>query len=153
VDNNHLTTDQLAQLIARKLDVLQHLRDLSQRQTQIISEGTTQQLMRVLSAKQTLMIELHKVQEQLTPYHDQTPQSRQWPSPQARQACREQVEHCETLLREIITIERRCETQLVNRRDAVEAQLQESHCSAAATRAYLQPQLPPRSTFDLSSDS
>jgi len=153
VNNDYSVTETLTQLVSQKHDILKRLGDLARRQQESIREGGTQRLMRVLSAKQTLMTELQKVQRALTPFHQDNPDERKWRSSEARRQCRDMVEQCETLLAQLMNLERQCEAELRERRDATEAQLHESHDSATATRAYLRMPTPARSALDLSSDS
>ncbi len=145
-------TDLLAELIGKKLAVLEQLRDLSRRQSDLIADGDIQRLLSLLSVKQTLLAELQKIQKRLEPFRQQDPEARVWRSPADRQRCRQVVERCEALLGEIMLIERQSEAEMARRRDDAAARLQCTHSSAEATRAYMGTSLSSRSTFDLSSD-
>jgi flagellar biosynthesis/type III secretory pathway chaperone len=147
-----METDLLVELIGKKLAIVEQLRDLSRRQSDLIADGDIQRLLSVLSAKQTLLSELQKVQQRLEPFRKQDPESRRWRSQPDRQRCRTLVERCEALLGEIMLIEKQSESEMAQRRDAALSRLQESHSSAEATRAYIRPPAPLRGSLDLSSD-
>jgi flagellar biosynthesis/type III secretory pathway chaperone len=148
---DRIDTDVLAELIGKKLGVLEQLRSLSRRQSDLIAAGDIQRLLSVLSAKQTLLSELQKLQQRLEPYRQQDPESRVWRTPQDRDRCRRLVERCEALLGEVMLIEKQSESEMAQRRDAALARLQESHSSVEATRAYLRPSAVQRGSLDLSS--
>ena len=147
-----METDVLAELIGKKLAVLEQLRGLSRRQSGLIADGDIQRLLAVLSAKQTLLAELQKLQHRLEPFRKQDPEARTWRSPQDRERCRQLVERCEALLGEVMLIEKQSEAEMAQRRDAAQAHLEESHSCAEATRAYVRPPVPLRGSIDLSSD-
>jgi flagellar biosynthesis/type III secretory pathway chaperone len=149
---DRIETDLLVELIGKKLAILEQLRDLSHRQSDLIADGEIQRLLSVLSAKQTLLAELQKLQHRLEPFRKQEPESRTWRSPQDRQRCRERVERCEALLSEIMLIEKRSESEMAQRRDVALARLEENHSSAEATRAYIRVPISHQGSLDLSSD-
>ena len=71
-------------------------------------------------------------------------------SPQRRQQVREMTTRCESLLNEIMLVEKQCEGDLVIRRDAAATRLQGIHSVTQATDAYLS-NGPADSQLDLSS--
>jgi len=150
---DRIETDELAELIGKKLVVLEQLRGLSRRQSDLIADGDIQRLLGVLSAKQTLLVELQKLQKLLEPFRKQEPDARRWRTPHDRQRCRQAAERCETLLSEIMLIDRQSEAEMTRRRDAVQARLEECHSCAEATRAYLRPAAALRGNIDLTSDT
>lgn len=150
--DDRFETDLLAELIGKKLAVLEQLRDLSRRQSDLISDGDIERLLSVLSAKQTLLSELQKIQKELEPFRQQDPDARRWRSPAHRERCRQLAERSETLLGEIMLVERQSESEMVRRRDDAVARLHSVQSSADATRAYIQSPDPPPSMLDLSSE-
>ena len=150
--NDRFQTDLLADLIGKKLAVLEQLRDLSRRQSDLICDDDIQRLLSLLSAKQTLLNELQKIQKQLEPFRQQDPETRRWRSPADRERCRQVAERSEALLGEIMLVEKQSEAELARRRDDAVARLRGVNSSAAATRAYISAPLPRRSTLDLSSE-
>jgi flagellar biosynthesis/type III secretory pathway chaperone len=147
-----METDVLAELIGTKLAVLEQLRGLSRRQTDLIATGDIQRLLSVLSAKQTLLAELQKLQQRLEPFRRQDPDARVWRTPEDRDRCRQLVERCEAVLSEVMAIEQHSESEMAQRRDAALSRLEGSHSSAEATRAYIRPPVALHGSLDLSSD-
>ena len=147
-----LETDLFAELIGKKLAVLEQLRDLSRRQTDLIADGDMERLFTVLSAKQTLLSELQKTQKLLEPFRHQDPEARRWRTPADRDRCRQLRERSESLLGEILLVEKQCESEMARRRDDVVTRLRNVQMSADATQAYSQPHAPRHSILDLSSE-
>ncbi len=148
-----LDTDVLTRWIGQKLAILEQVRDLARRQSTLIAAGDIQRLLSILSAKQTLLNELQQVERELEPFRQQDPETRRWRGPTAREQCRQLAALCELTLRDIVQIEHQDEVDLRQRRDAAAIQLQESHDTAEATRAYLAPPIIPRTSLDLTSDA
>ncbi|MGA2034397.1 MAG: hypothetical protein ABSG68_19300 [Thermoguttaceae bacterium] len=132
-----LPTETLVQLIRAKLACLIELRDMGVRQLELIEAGNITALLDVLSAKQRPLAQLRRIEQALTPFHEQPAERRIWPSPATRAACAGQARQCETLLCEIIEQEGRSEALLVRRRDAAALQLQEAHHAGRARDAYI----------------
>jgi hypothetical protein len=107
--------------------------------------------MKLLAAKQNLLNQLQHVEHQLDPFRHQDPDGRQWSSPQRRQQTRDMATRCESLLNEIMLVEKQCEGELIVRRDAAAIRLQGIHTVTQATNAYLS-NTPAHSQLDLSSD-
>lgn len=148
-----LDTDTLAQLIEEKLAVLQQLRELARRQATLIAAEDMTRLLAVLSAKQTLLTELQRLQQQLRPYQKQAPEQRQWSSSAQRTNCQQTFARCECLLEEIMLVERQSELELQQRRDVTARQLQAHHSAAHATRAYLETTPTTARRLDICSES
>ncbi len=134
-----METDLLAELIDQKHGVLIELRELSRRQVDVIDGGDTSKLISILAAKQKHLNRLQEIQRGLDPFRDQDPESREWRVPDDRERCRAAAERCEALLREIMIVERQCESNLIVRRDAAADQLQGTHRANEARTAYLNP--------------
>ncbi len=131
-----LTTTRLAELIGKRCRCLVQLRDLGRKQAELIADGDLGALMRILSAKQELIAALEALERELKPFHDQTPESREWASPAARAACAADAEECRRLLAEVMTIEQAGERQMTMRRDGVASQLQSLGAAARVREAY-----------------
>ncbi len=150
--DDRLETDVLTELIGKKHAILEKVRELSRRQSALIGENNMTRLMSVLAAKQTLLVELQKIQRQLDPFRAQEPETRTWRSPEDRQRCQQLASRCEALIGEIMLVEKQSESEMIQQRDAVAARLQGAHSSAQATRAYATSHLPARRSLDLSSE-
>jgi hypothetical protein len=127
---------QLAAAMARKAQVLDLLRRLGEAQLSLVGAGDMTRLMQVLSSKDSLLQQLQLVERELDPFRDEDPDARQWESPELRQSCREDAARCAALLEQIIALERQSEAEMVRRRDATAAQLQNMYGSHEAQGAY-----------------
>lgn len=131
-----LATDQLEQLIVTKRKVLELLADLVQRQLNMIERGNLADLLKILSAKQTVLAQLHQIERKLDPFRGEDPDAREWRSAADRARCRDEARRCDTLLQQSMQWERQSETAMVRRRDAAGAELQTAHAAADACTAY-----------------
>ncbi len=147
-----METEVLANLIDKKYEVLSLLRQLARAQQGIVHDGDMTRLMKLLATKQNLLNQLQHLEHQLDAFRHQDPDSRQWRSPQLRQTTRDMVTRCESLLNEIMLVEKQCESELIVRRDAAATRLQGIHTVTQATAAYLS-NAPTHSQLDLSSDT
>jgi hypothetical protein len=134
--NNATSTDKLAELVGSKHDCLCALKELSRQQAELISGGDLGSLMKLLAAKQRYINELRQIDRLLEPFRQQDPEQRPWPSIELRQQCAQQAKRCETLLREIVAQEERCDAILRRRRDETAQQLQGMHQASQARAAY-----------------
>ncbi len=133
-----METDRLAQLIEQKHTILTQLRELSQRQSDLIQGGDIARLLSLLAAKQASLQDLQNVEKELDPYREQDPEQRQWRSPELRQRVRQVVADSQSLLQEIMQVEQVCESQLAQRRGDAAERLQGVHDVSSARKAYLQ---------------
>jgi hypothetical protein len=147
-----METEVLAGLIDNKYEVLSLLRQLARAQVIVVRDGDMNRLMKLLATKQDLLNQLRNVERHIDPFRSQDPESRQWRSPQRRQQVRDMTTRCESLLNEIMLVEKQCEGELVVRRDAAATRLQGIHSVTQATDAYLSSG-PTYSQLDLSSDT
>ncbi len=145
-----METEILAGLINKKYEVLSLLRQLARAQVNVVRDGDVTRLMKLLATKQDLLNQLQSVERDIDPFRNQDPESRQWRSPQRRQQVRDMTTRCESLLNEIMLVEKQCESELVVRRDAAATRLQGIHSVTQATDAYLS-NGPALSQLDLSS--
>jgi hypothetical protein len=148
-----MTTQILTSLLESKHECLTQLRDLGVRQLERIEEGDMSTLMKVLSAKQRLLTDLHQIERQLDPFRNQSPESRLWRTPSDRQHCAQLTTHCQLLFSEIVAQEREAESRLIVRRDDAEQSLRGLHVAAGAHGAYLQETTEFTSSIDLSTES
>ncbi|MEQ8791439.1 MAG: hypothetical protein RIC55_34570 [Pirellulaceae bacterium] len=129
-------TDRLAELISARHDFLVQLRELSRRQLDLIGEGDVDRLLVLLSAKQTLLGRFQKLERQLDPFRRQDPESRTWRSQELRERTQQAAQRCETLLGEIMLVEKQGEADLIRRRDDAATQLEGVHHASRARSAY-----------------
>lgn len=148
-----LPTEILARLIEVKRDLLAQLHQLAARQKEWVSQGDMMRLLGVLSVKQQLIEELQRIERGLDPFRVQDPESRKWTSEVERQKCRGMAEECESLLADIMDVERHCESALIERRDQVAGRLQGMHHALRASQSYFAPAETRGSQIDLSCES
>ncbi len=146
-------TDLLADLLTRKHRCLVELREMGLRQLEFVRKGEINRLLDLLSAKQSAMVQLQRIERELDPFRDQEPESRQWRTPADRRRCAEFLTQCETILAEIIGQEKRSESELVRRRNEVATQLQGAYTASKAHGAYTSAPGPEGVRFDVVSDT
>lgn len=129
-------TTRLVELIGGKHQVLLRLRELGQRQADLVASGDTTSLLKLLAVKQQMISNLQEVERQLSPYYQENPEQRAWPSPQQRSQCAQQAAECNDLLREIVSMEKTSAEKMTTRRNEVAEQLQHVHAAAQVRSAY-----------------
>jgi flagellar biosynthesis/type III secretory pathway chaperone len=132
-----MRTDLLTNLMDQKHDVLVQLHQLSQQQRVRVDEGhEISELLGLLAAKQTLLEKLNALERQLDPFRQEDPESRRWRSASDRRRCAQVAGRCQSLMGEILELEKRSETELRRRRDRTAEQLQAVSNATAAREAY-----------------
>jgi len=129
-------TARLAALISTKLQVLEILTRLSRRQLELIAGGDSAALVKLLTAKESVLSQLQAIERQLHPFRDEDPESRVWKSPAERVACQRDANRANSLLAEALDLERQAEAAMIARRDATAAALSAAQCAADARAAY-----------------
>ena len=132
----NLTTEKLAELIARRHACLVQMHKLGVKQSELVHTGEMGTLLRLLAVKNQLIVALQATEQELTPFHGQDPERRNWSSPAARERSARQAAECQTLLAEIMEMERQNEQKMIERRDLVAGQLQAAQSASTARRAY-----------------
>lgn len=142
------TTDtvRLAALVSAKLQVLEILATLSRRQIELIAAGDTPALLKLLTAKETVLAQLTALERQLDPFRSEDPERRTWRSPAERAACQHQADRANALLAEAMQLERQAEAAMIARRDAAALALSAAQVAADARTAYAAP-LPRAASF------
>ena len=130
------STERLVELIHSKHQVLVQLRDLVQRQTDLVASGDTSSLLRLLAAKQKLIAALQGLERELGPRYAEDPDRRVWVSREQRNRCAKQAVECNELLREIVILERSSAERMTARRDEVAQQLEQVHAAAHIRKVY-----------------
>lgn len=136
------TTEKLAKLVTQRRQCLVQMRDLGRKQSELIATGDMGPLLRLLSAKQQLITALQTIERELSPFHEDDPESRDWSSPESRTRCARQAADCRQLLSEVMQLEKQNEQQITVRRDEVASQLQTAHAASLARGAYQSQQMP-----------
>jgi flagellar biosynthesis/type III secretory pathway chaperone len=131
-----LTTTRLAEVISKRRRCLEQLLELGRRQADFIAAGNMTDLMRLLAAKQQLIAALQTLEKELTPFHDEDPDSRRWSSPEERARCAADADHCRQLIQEVMSLEQSGERQLTVRRDETAVQLRAVGAAGRIRDAY-----------------
>jgi hypothetical protein len=97
--------------------------------------------------------ELVRIDRLLDPFREQDPEHRVWRTCEDRARSRETAERCEQLLAAITQIERRCEKDLIERRDSAAVLVHDLQSAARASRAYGVADELPGTHFDISCES
>ncbi|MGI9457893.1 MAG: hypothetical protein ACR2NU_15110 [Aeoliella sp.] len=149
-----IATDNLAELIRKKHQILVQLREIGRRQEQLVGEAQASNLMQLLGAKQHLINALQSVERSLQPFQAEDPDSRLWRSPAQRADCAEQAVACKNLLAEVMELEKRQEIRMTERRDEVASRLKQAGAARQAANAYGLHRSRPASTatFDTAGD-
>jgi len=129
-------TEQLAELICRKHQVLMQLRDIGRRQADLVSGGEIAALLKLLAGKQQLIAALQELERELNPYYAQNSDTRAWRSPADRARCAQLADECNALLEEIVRLEKQGAEQMDARRNEVAEQLQQAHAASHVRNAY-----------------
>lgn len=130
------STEQLAGLIAAKLQLVEILCRLARQQLALVEAGEMTVLVKLLAAKQTVLAQLQIVERQLAPYRDEDPEQRAWASAEERARCRAQAETCNASLGQLIELEKQAEAAMLRRRDAAATLLAGAQTAAEARSAY-----------------
>lgn len=131
-----LSSETLADLIAKRRHCLVKLRDLGRKQSELIASGEMGPLLRSFSAKNQWIVAVQTIEKELAPYHEQNPSERVWASEERRSQCADQATECKDLLDEIMKLERQNEQRMTERRDQVANQLQAAHAAGTVRTAY-----------------
>ncbi|MBM3998524.1 MAG: hypothetical protein FJ297_03100 [Planctomycetes bacterium] len=133
---DRLPTEELAELMTGKETLLDQLRRLARHQGDLIAAGDHARLMSVLAAKDTLLRRLLDLEQRLDPYRAEDPDKRVWRSDEARRQCRRVAERCDSLLSELMLLEKQGETELGLRCDEAARRLDGMRLATDARRAY-----------------
>jgi hypothetical protein len=109
---------------------------LGARQAQMIAGGEMTELLRLVAAKQQLIVALQAIEQQLSPFHEQDPETRRWATSEARAKCAADAEACRGLIQEVMAMEQAGERQMTERRDAVANQLRTVAAGSRVRDAY-----------------
>jgi len=130
------TAENLVELIRKKHGVLSQLREIGRRQAEVVTCGEITAVLKLLASKQELISTLQELERELAPHYAQDPNRRAWPSPQERAACAEQAAACNSLLEEIVRLEKLGAEKMTSRRNHVAEQLQQVHAATQVRSAY-----------------
>lgn len=146
------SVERLTQLIAAKRQVLEQILELTKTQQQQIQADDLTKMLRILTVKDRLIRNLNSLETALNPYRDDDPDSRPWPTMDARLKCRADSERCEQVLAAVLQLEQECDEAMRTRRDQIATQVHAAHDAARARHAYNSTQSQRSQQLDLSSE-
>jgi hypothetical protein len=129
-------TEALFQLIESKLHLLKEMKLMSIEQGDLVAQHEMSGLMALLSRKQELMESLNTVQQALTPFQSQDPESRSWSSASRRKECQAMIVESDELLKHLIVMEGRSLDGITIQRELTAAQLQQNVTASTVQHAY-----------------
>ncbi|MDA7951064.1 MAG: hypothetical protein MPJ24_06200 [Pirellulaceae bacterium] len=135
-EKQYQETDMLAMLIEQKYQHLVELEKLTSKQPRVIEQAEMTTLLQILTAKQTLLDTIQRIEKQLDPFRTQDPELRVWRSEAHRQNCQTLNEKSEKILSGILSQERECEEDLIQRREATSERLHTAHRARTAQNTY-----------------
>ena len=144
-------TDRLAELVSQKYRLLQSVQELAVRQEELIARGEMTSLLEVLVVKQRMLEELQAVEGRLEPFRHQAPQTRRWRNEELRRQTATQLQECQELLADILQREKRCEAELLRRREETAEQLRNLCTTGQMLAAYEAVEPIPQNQLDLAS--
>jgi hypothetical protein len=131
-----LGTTRLMELAEQKLHLLTQLRELSLAQCQLAEERSSDELLSLLSRKSQTIEVLQQIQDALTPFQSQEPDSRRWGSESERDRCRTMFAQSEKLIDEILVIDNQTLSEMSLQRDLIGQQLSQFTSAEAIHDAY-----------------
>lgn len=146
-----METDALAKLIDQKHAVLAKLWDHARRQLELVDDGDLNQVLRDLAAKNKLLTQIQAIEKKIDPFRDQDPESRQWRSPDLRARVATAAAECESMLAEIVKLEKQSSERMSARRDQAALRLQEATSASEARSGYLRAAGPQSGRLDVTS--
>src|SRR5262245_6873239 len=129
-------TDKLIELIRKKHEVLVQLRDMGRRQALLVGNGEVTELLKLLGSKQHLIVGLQEFERELKPFYAENPEARAWRSAAERAQCAKMASECNSLLEEVVSLERTGAEQMNARKTEVAEQLHHAHSAVQVRNAY-----------------
>ncbi len=123
-------------LLIGQRDRYRQLKTLSEQQTRCIREGSTEQLLSVLSDRQSVIEALSTANTELAPYRDRWGDLTTSAAPEQRQQVRDALDEIERVLGEIVEQDERDRTELRGVQQQIGAQLKHVGQASQAIRAY-----------------
>lgn len=123
-------------LLLGQRDLYRQLKTLSDQQTHCIREGSTEQLLAVLSERQSVIESLSRANIELAPYRDRWDDLTPSATPEQRQQVREAVNEIERILAEVVEQDERDKTDLLSAQQQIGAQLSQANKAGRAIQAY-----------------
>ncbi|MGB9689233.1 flagellar export chaperone FlgN [Thermogutta sp.] len=125
--------DLIADLWSEKHRILADIWDLTQHQYAYVEDNQIDGLLDILARKQTLLVRLQHLDDQLKYYENQKALDG---DAHSASEIAEILRGCRELLEKIVRVEQECQIRLENRRDAIARELSQLHEMSRARVAY-----------------
>jgi len=124
------------ELIRSEEELLKRLLLFSQRQVEIVNLGNASVLVQHLGQRERLWQEFELLEQQLAPHKGIPPENRIWQSPEERQMTEVALNHCKTLLEEILANDQISLLKAAELKDKAEQDLRRVQLSKNVVPAY-----------------
>jgi hypothetical protein len=125
-----------AELLKKKEEMLQRLLPVSQRQLELVRRENVSDLLQHLGQKSKLLDELEALEKQLVPFKEIPVEQRTWKNETERSTAQTALEHCNELLKQIITLETQSTEEHAAQKVTVERELYRSRQAGQIHNAY-----------------
>ena len=125
-----------SELIRSEEELLKRLLLVSQRQLELVEEGSVTVLIQHLGLRQQLWNEFELLEQQLKPHKEILPEHRIWKSAEERQMTETALNRCKDLLEKIVENDQVCLTKMAEQKDDVEEQLRRIQRGTNAALGY-----------------
>ncbi len=129
-------TDLLFQLIEKRFHLAAALCQLAEAQYSAAAQDDIDVTLGFLTRKQAILGDLSVIQQQLQPYMNDDPDSRQWRCADLRSRCQQLSGEGSRFLKEAAQLEENTLQKFTTKREAIAAQLQDGRDSILASSAY-----------------
>ena len=134
----------LLDLLTQQRDLYSQLKSLSSQQAQCIREGSTEQLLALLSQRQAVIDGLSRSNLQVAPYRERWPSILGLVDPAQRQRVRAILDEIEQMLNEVVAQDERDRAELKGVQNQIGSQMTQVGQASRAVRAYGSPASAPK---------
>ncbi len=126
----------LLDLLIGQRDLYRELKNLSGQQAKCIHEGSTEQLLALLSRRQSVIDDLSRSNTRVAPYRERWPDISDVVAPAHRERVRQVLDEIEQMLHEVVEQDERDRTELKGVQSQIGTQLNQVGKAGQAVRAY-----------------
>lgn len=135
MSSTDLTPQRLMELVQKRLQILVKMKETYIEQTRSMADSEA--LLGTIARKQYLLDQLLAVHEEIAPFQEAGPESRNWPNESERQACQRIADEGQAILIELKSMEQFAIESLQQRHQAMQTELQMVQTALTMQQAYL----------------
>jgi len=128
--------DALLALLTEQQHLYSQLLSLSSQQAQSIRDGSTEQLLALLSQRQSVIDSITRLNTQVAPYRDNWPTLREQVQPQQRQQVNQVLDEIELMLNQVVEQDERDRDELKGVQAQIGTQMGQVNQAGRAIQAY-----------------